>query len=176
MDSLFSKKIQQLASDLGVLDNEQAVELLDNRLEQEGDSELRQIMNIERAKLLAKLGRDREAIALLDSCAQSTGADEGPAYFAAEIFVQLQRYAGAEEFLKRAERRMEEIGSTYYGNCIHLLYAYCAAKQGKFDQATQMLGKLFDVDGDEEIFWLPVRPVISISTVQELIARGLPKT
>jgi tetratricopeptide (TPR) repeat protein len=125
---------------------------------------------------LSELGRDHEALQIFDECSRSPHGDESANYFAAEFLVKRHRYIEAEAFLERAEEQVAIRKSAYYNNCIHLLHAYCAAKLGKFDKARQLLGRMFDVDGDEEIFWVPVRPVISISTVQELIAKGLPES
>jgi tetratricopeptide (TPR) repeat protein len=163
-------KLHELVAELTGLTSEQQLSLLSERVRMEADPWLAFEMQVMKAEALADLGREHEAIGLLDECSRSPGAGESAAYLAAEILVQGDRFQEAAQFLDRAGQQIERSGSVYYRNCIYLLHAFCAARLGDFDGAQRLLEKLQDRDGDEEMPWLRTTPMISISAVEALIA------
>ena len=165
-----ARKLKKLNADLAGLKPSEELSVLDQHLLEDGEPEFALHIQITRAKVLADIGKESEAISLLDACSRSPLADESAAYFAAEILVQSDQYREAVGYLELAEKQIQRNGSTYYRTCIYLLHAYCAAKLGEFELAGQMLEMISDRDGDEEMIWLSTRPVISISAVEALIA------
>jgi tetratricopeptide (TPR) repeat protein len=166
------RMLRELVAEMKGLTSAQQVSVLSDRVRVEADPWLAFEMQVMKAEALADLGREHEAILLLDECSRSPGAGESAAYLAAEILVQGDRFQEAAQFLERAGQQIERSGSVYYRNCICLLHAYCAARLGDFEGARHLLQKVQDRDGDEEMPWLRTTPMISISTVEALIASG----
>jgi tetratricopeptide (TPR) repeat protein len=165
-------KLSELVAELKGLPPAQQVSILSDRARMEVDPLLALEMKIMEAEALADMGREHEAILLLDECSRSPAAGESAAYLAAEILVQNDRFREAVQFLEKSGQQIERSGSIYYRNCIYLLHAYCVARLGDFNGAQRLLEKLQDRDGDEEMPWLRTRPVISVSAVEALIASG----
>jgi len=165
-------RMRELFGELQGLDPAQELDLLDRRLEHESDAEFALQIKITKARLLADLGREGEALILLVECSRSPHGCESAAYFAAEILVQDQRYLEAECFLEQAELQIAQSKSGYYRDCILLLHAYCAAKLCKRDLARTLLATI--EDREEELIWLRTRPAVSVRIVEELIADPSP--
>jgi len=165
-----ARKMQEVHAQIQKLDTNSALSVLNERLLVETDPLFAIEMKITKAKLLQSLGHWQEAVDLLEECTKNPRANESAAYFAAEILVENGRLTDAVDFLQRAERQIEENGSTYYENCIFLLHAFCEAKKARHGLAKHLLDKV--TDEETALIWLQTDSVISVFAVKELIAKG----
>lgn len=163
-------KLRELDSRLEGLDADAALALLDEIISQEQCPHIVYHLLVGKGIRLASSGRASEAITLFEDCSDLAEADEGAAYYAAELHVAEHRYQDAVRCLEMAERQMAALGSNYWASCIHLLHAYCAAKLGNFTDAKLFLEKSVSEDDELTLFWVKTSPIISARTVEALIS------
>ena len=163
-------KLRELDSKLEGLDVDAASALLDKIISQQQSPHIIYHLLVGKAIRLASSGRASGAITLFEDCSDLAEADEGAAYYAAELLVAGHRYPEAVRYLEKAERQMAALGSNYWASCIHLLHAYCAAKLGNFTDAKLFLEKSVSEDDELTLFWVKTSPIISAKTVEALIS------
>lgn len=169
-DEQILRKIREFDAKLQGLDAKAAISMIDALVLEETSSRVVFEMLVKKAMLLSSQpGMSCEAIRLFEHCASFEDADEGAAYYAAELLVVAHRYREALSFLQKAERQMEARDGENYASCIYLLHAYCAFKLGDLTNARQFLKRSVDLDDELSLFWVKTTPLISSQTVWDLI-------
>jgi tetratricopeptide (TPR) repeat protein len=167
-DTNLFNALKKLDIRLAELNLRDAVLLIDKEISETILPEYRPYYIVRKASILYAAGQLNEAADLLKQCAIQHENIDSVNFFAGQYLLELGQYKQAIDYLSQCIKICKYTREDWFLDSAHLLRAYCAAK---ICNAELAFSDLAQVDDDEAMTWIEVKPLVSKQSIAEMLVK-----